>query len=579
MAEGPNHRLSVRVLCLFVGSGLIFSPKAAPASPPVRTTVRRIVPTMVDGKIPGRAEWQILASGQEPPGQPQADQSEELVGLLEVPSPDLGKLEEAVAVQLRDMRALLLSRLEGSELSVDQLATTYGDLGRLYHAYELTDSAEACYLNAKQLSPLDFQWPHYLGHLYMTAGRLDQAKDNFEDALSLRPARVATLVGLGQVCLEMNRLDEAEAHLTRALELAPDSAAASAALGEIALSRQDFQTAIDYLTTALELAPAANRLHYPLAMAYRGLGDLERARTHLAQRGTVGVRPDDPLMDELTGAMEGEMIHLLRGKMAFAAGQYTDAAEEFRQAAMAKPDSARAKINLGSALGLLGDTEGAIEQYREALWLAPKNAAAHFNLGYLLAQQGEYADAEFHLRAAVEIEPLDGVAHFELAEVLRRRMGWDEALAQYSRVIELAPRNELARLGQAEMLVQKGRYAEAERALDAALAMMPASGLIAHSLARLLAACPDLGVRNGERALDLGIRVYQASATVSHSETVAMAMAEMGRCEEAAEWQRNAISGAKPVVSPERLEDLQAGLAHYESGAPCRFPTSPIWNR
>ena len=522
---------------------------------------------------------QRLGQEQQLEQQEQAGSDEELPALLEVPSPDLSGMEEAVAAQLQEMRDLLFSRLEGSELSFEQLASTYGDLGRLYHAYELIDAAEACYLNAKLLTPIDFKWPHNLGHLYMTAGRLEESSANFEYALSLRPASVPTLVWLGQVYLGMNRLEEAEARLRQALELEPDSAPAMAALGEIALSRQEFQKAVEYLTAALELAPAANRLHYPLAMAYRGLGDMDSARAHLEQRGTVGLRPNDPLIDELSGAMEGEMIHLLRGKMAFAAERYTDAAEEFRKAAEAQPDSARAKVNLGSALGMLGDVAGAIEQYRAALSVAPENTNALFNLGYLLARRGDYEQAAENLRAVVRIEPRDSAAHFELAEVLRRSGMLDEALTQYSLAVALTPLDESARLGEAEIAVQKGRYEEATELLDNALAMLPSSPLIAHALARLLAACPNLNLRDGVRALDLAQRVFEADPRVVHAETVAMALAEVGRCQEAAEWQLTAVESAEAAGEVEWALDLRAAMSHYERGAPCRYPANPSWKR
>jgi tetratricopeptide (TPR) repeat protein len=429
------------------------------------------------------------------------------------------------------------------------------------------------------LEPIEYQWSHDLGHLYMTAGRLEESRDNFEYALSLRPASVPTLVWLGQVYMSMNEIEAAESRFKQALELAENSAPAIAALGEIALSRQDYQAAVDYLTAALELAPAANRLHYPLAMAYRGLGDMDSARAHLAQRGTVGLRPEDPLIDELTGAMEGEMIHLLRGKMAFAAGRYTDAAEEFRRAAEAAPNSARAKVNLGSALGMLGDVDAAIEQYAAALSVAPENTNAHFNLGYLHAQRGDYEKAVEHLGAVVRIEPRDSEAHFQLAEVLRRSGRLDEALTQYSLVVDLAPLDERARLGEAEIDVQRGRYQEAVERLDNALAMIPSSALIAHALARLLAACPNLSVRDGARALDLAQRVFEADPRVVHAETVAMALAEVGRCEEAVAWQRTAVESAEAAGEVEWTMDLRAALAHYERGAPCRFPAEPSWKR
>ena len=114
-----------------------------------------------------------------------------------------------------------------------------------------------------------------------------------------------------------------------------------------------------------------------------------------------------------------------------------------------------------------------------------------------------------------------------------------------------------------------GRYAEALNRLDEALGLMPASGLLAHAAARLLAACPELSVRDGERALKLALAVWQAQPAAYHAETVALAFAELGRCAEAATWQRTAAERARSE-SPARLGGINAALAVYEKGPPCR---------
>jgi hypothetical protein len=84
---------------------------------------------------------------------------------------------------------------------------------------------------------------------------------------------------------------------------------------------------------------------------------------------------------------------------------------------------------------------------------------------------------------------------------------------------------------------------------------MPASGLLSHALARLLAACPDKSVRDGARALPLAQAVWQAQPTAAHARTVALALAELGRCAEAAQWQRTAAEQARRSSEPVR-DDL-----------------------
>jgi len=78
----------------------------------------------------------------------------------------------------------------------------------------------------------------------------------------------------------------------------PTAAMAHSLLGQVALARRDFRAAAEHLEAALAAVPEASRLHVPLAMAYRGLGDRARAEEHLAKAGAVGLRAPDPCSTE-----------------------------------------------------------------------------------------------------------------------------------------------------------------------------------------------------------------------------------------------------------------------------------------
>jgi len=53
---------------------------------------------------------------------------------------------------------------------------------------------------------------------------------------------------------------------------------------------------------------------------------------------------------------------------------------------------------------------------------------------------------------------------------------------------------------------------------------------------------------------------------------VAMALAELGRCGEAADWQQRVIAALRRGGATDRLAAASAALAHYRAGAPCRPP-------
>ena len=64
---------------------------------------------------------------------------------------------------------------------------------------------------------------------------------------------------------------------------------------------RDFAQAVTLLEEALTLAPDATVVHYPLALAYRGLGNPAKADEHLRLRGEVEPTPADPLLEALGG--------------------------------------------------------------------------------------------------------------------------------------------------------------------------------------------------------------------------------------------------------------------------------------
>jgi len=433
--------------------------------------------------------------------------------------PDLSGLEPAVAAQIAEMRTL------GSP----------GDLGQVYLAYGFNDAAADSFRAAAALAPGDPRWPYLLGAADQAAGRLDDAAAAFTRALEMSPGAAAGWVHLGEIRLLQGRPEEAEAALRKAAAMPATNAAARSLLGQAALARRDFKTAVEHLEAALAAVPAANRLHYPLALAYRGLGDRAQAEEHLARAGQVGLKAPDPLLDGVADLRLGERVALTRGRVAAQAGRYADAAQEFRKALAARPESVEARVNLGSVLASAGDRDGAAEQLREALRLDPSNVTAHFNLGSLLAGSAP-AEARPHLEAVVAARPEDAEARRLLAQALRDGGHLPEALEQYAQAVTLAPGDETARLGAAETLVRLGRHVEARRRLEDDLKQMPTSGLLSLALARLLAACPDRSVRDGARALELAQAVWQAQPTADHARTVALALAELGRCREAADW-------------------------------------------
>jgi tetratricopeptide (TPR) repeat protein len=476
-----------------------------------------------------------------------------------------------VVEQLSAARADLDALLADPAATDADRAEGYGELGRLYHAYELHAAAAAAYRNAAALAPQAPGWVYGLALVSHAAGDLPRAEAAYRRGIDLRPDLVPALLHLAEILVGLDRVDEAEALIGRALELDPGSAAARALRGQVALSRRQYPEAAAALEEALLAVPDANRLHLPLAMAYRGLGDLERARQHLESAGQVGLRPPDAFVDGLADLKRGERLRLVRGRVAFRAGRYQDAAAEFMAAVDANPQSVEGHTNLAAALAQLGESAAAIEELNEVLRIDPQRPAARFNLGSLLLAAGKHEEAAAQLAEVVRLEPENPEAHRLSAAALAALGRHAEAVAALRAAVELEPDDERARLDEAVLLVRLERYREARTRLEELLARRPESGPATLALARLLAASPELAVRDGARAVELARRVFDSSPTPEHAATLAQALAESGACEEAANLQEELLSGARQRGWPaSQIAALEQALARYRGGPPCR---------
>jgi tetratricopeptide (TPR) repeat protein len=445
-------------------------------------------------------------------------------------------------------------------------------MGKLFIAAEYFDAAEACFLNAQTLAPTEMRWPYYLGHVFRLKNETAKAAASFAQTLTLQPDHVPSLVWLAEMHLAASRPEAAEPLLIEAQSLQPKSGAVSYGLGRVALARQDYAKAVTYLEQALAIGPEATRIHYPLAMAYRGLGKRQQAEAHLRQRGEVDLPPADPLLESVAGLLQNTAAYETRGVKALEARQWPEAVANLRKAIELAPDNAFTRLNLGTALYMLGDADEAEKHYRAAVRLSPGLARAHFGIGVIMETRNQDREAIDAFAAAVKYDPEYVEARFSLANALRRSGRVRESLPHYEEVLRLNPAVSQAGFGYAMGLVRLGRYQEARDRLERDVKAFPDQPGLAHALARLLAAAPDDRVRDGARAVTMVEDLLKAQRTVALAETMAMALAELGRFGEAATWQGEAIDAARETGRTDIAARLGDNLRRYQHGQPCRTP-------
>ncbi len=516
------------------------------------------------------------ASGADEFHTPGSEDSPGNIELADIPHPELIDFEAVVIEQLekgrRDMEAMTLN----PEASIKYKALAYGRLGHLYHAYELMDAAEACYHNAAVMEPNIYRWNYCYAFVLQKKGDLSRALRFYKKAQAVNvTSDLVYLVNIriGDCYKGLNEMDRAGFAYEMAYNIFPEGPSILARMGETAFAKKEYKKAILYLTQALEKKPGANKLHYPLAMAFRHTGNRKLAKAHLDKRGIVGIQPSDPLKKKLDSLIKGYRIHVLAGKLAFSAGRYAEAAQFYEKAIAEDPEKAGARVDLGVAHVRLKQYEKGIESFERALELEPDNMTAHYNLGDMALFMGDYGKAVKHLTLFLEELPDDAVAHLKLATALRNSSQFEKALVAYAKAIELDSTLARAWLDLSSLLELTGYFKNAIHILEKAHKALPRNQLIMNRLARSLAICPDKRQRDGTRSLVLAQEAFNAVPGFETARTVAVAYGELDQCDNALKWMEKSMGLAQASSQPKAiLELIGRNIEHFKAGRPCRIP-------
>jgi tetratricopeptide (TPR) repeat protein len=504
------------------------------------------------------------------------------LGLMRCGDPGGGDELELIRGDFAGLGERRIARIENAENVIRDLAGRPGsevELGRAhgflamhYHAYKIPETALHHYREAERLEPENFLWPYYQSRILMNLNRFDEGRDQMERVLELNPNHVPSLVYLGEYHRNRNRPGVAAGLFTRALESRADCALAMLGLARIANEQNNFAEAARHAEAALGFQPDATAAAYVAGLAYRGLGELEKAERYLAARES-GDRPvtlDDDLMlkiDEL-GA-DGMMLYR-EGLAALEEGRLEDARVALMSAVEFDPNTPEFRLRLAWTLLRMDEKEAALAQYLEALPAIPGNADVHFNIGGLLRELDRADEAFGYYEKVLELDPTSRGAHRALADLNRVGGRFSPALERYQAMVALDEKDLEARLGRAMMLIRLARYAEAVSVLETDVAMFPNQPAFRQALARLLSAAPKGVAWDGTRALTLIEPFIADTGDPTLAETAAMACARAGRFDLAVKWQQKAIQLMPP--GEEQTQFMNMALEGYRREQPLNVP-------
>jgi Flp pilus assembly protein TadD len=179
--------------------------------------------------------------------------------------------------------------------------------------------------------------------------------------------------------------------------------------------------------------------------------------------------------------------------------------------------------------------------------------------------------AEEHLAAALEVQPNNASLLNTYGGLKQRRGQAREAIELFRRSLALR-RDPKVHFALANALIATRQVEEAVVHFDEALKLSPGWPPAANNLAWILATHTDRTVRDGEKAVVLARRACQVTnhAVPDFLSTLAAALAEAGRFEEAVEVIESGISIAQQNDNTALVAKAQAQLELYRNHQPLR---------
>ena len=360
-----------------------------------------------------------------------------------------------------------------------------------------------------------------LGQTYHAYSLNAPARECYLNANRLAPKDFRWIYYLARLDHHDGRFDDAIGRYQLARTLRPSYLAASVNLGNIFLELNRLDDAAESFKAALEVDPNNPAAHYGLGQVASAKRNYSDAITHFEQTltqvpGANRVHYSLAMAYRGLGNAEKAKAHLAQqGTVGVRASDpLVDGLQDL--IAGERVHLARGKLAFEAKR-----YAEAVAEFRKAVASRPDSVTAHINLGAALSQTGDLKGAIEQLEEALRLEPGRVNAHYNLAVLFAKENKHAEAVKHLQPVLNVDPGDIAARLLLARELMRSGKLEDAHAQFT---------------------------------------RVYQATGDVQHGAFVADALAQLGRCTEAAELQRQLIASAEQAGKTELLVELKRDL-------------------
>ena len=252
------------------------------------------------------------------------------------------------------------------------------------------------------------------------------------------------------------------------------------------------------------------------------------------------------------------------------AHQYITAAKAFSRAIKENPRHANAYNQRGVALANMGHLDQAVADYTKALEIDSNLYGAVNNRGSAYYRKGDYDRAISDFTRAIDLNPYLEVTYSNRGIVWIKKGQLKRAIADFNKAVEINPYSYEAHYNRGTAHASNGSWGRAIKDFSKALDLNPKSYGAYDKLARILASCPDGSYRNGEQAVKYAKKAMELNPDTLHLDTLAMALAEVGRFEDAVYVMERVVSTLADQKDVENIQDYKTRLNTYKEGKPWR---------
>ena len=497
-----------------------------------------------------------------------------------VPEPDWGTAAEIARRHVSEVRRLCDRIQVTSRVTALQKGRAFGELGRVFLAYDLPLPAVVSFRNAEQLDSGEFRWPYLQAISCFRSGDVASAVAAMTRALELMPQdaaataddRLAALCFLGDAAVRLNQRDLASRVFDEALQLRPECVFALFRRGQLRAQEgnapgavSDFQAA---LTASTGQPPLAIR--QSLASEYRKLGRhrdaVECVTAEDLQQRPTPVEYPNPLYLEVRRLNRSASQVNQRADQLIARGDFAAASTLLREGLLTAPESLSMRMKYADLLVKQEKFDEARSELEDVRRRDPQGRVGRGMLSQVYARipaMREQAVAE--ALAWRDASPGRLGPQLTLAAVHFQLQRFDEARQCYADAAKLAPEDAAPRIGEVLALCASGEYQVARRKYEETIQDLPHNPDLQLNFARFLITCPEVTARDPDRGQRLLEPLTAEAENNAVRETLACGLAATGAYAEAAKILRAVTDNSGERELPATRRRQLAVLRSFEA--------------